>query len=715
MEKQGGQQAQENGTNIMHSLLRNPRLRVVSVEALVLLEIALLWFIAALGSFRRRSSSRCIRTLVWAIYTLIFLIFTYTIGFMQSSSVKNDLYPVWAVSFFAVLGCTNSITAFELDDNKQWMKLYIQLILYYMYVSVIFLHLSDAFLATSVTLLFTVTIYKNYMRIHACVLASESWYSSKLLADYMKHEADANESRYDPVSLAGYNYLVCWTGARIRSEPPCYRKQFIATENVITIEQIWHCDDRLMKSAAGARLKDVCLSFALFHLLRRRFFGFSCSESGLQKTHDFIFRGLLATEEEYDRAFRVIQVELSFLYDFFFTKYAVMYYRERMTFYLTIVSVTLTPLVILAVTHAHGIYHSSSNLTTVENKNADIVITVLNLASLALLDMLQLILYWLSDWGKVSLTCRYVSQLQRQNNKYMERMLAFLCEVRLVSSWQDKIGQYSLLESFQGNPYTRRLKSFTRWSNILYLQDQEKMGISMGLLLNNRKAGISTNVDAEVKKAIVQSLKASNGQLSNGLSSLVRNGLVEPFSWACRQETQTHTILIWHIATCYCEIAPPELSGSVEQVDVLIHHDVAMKLSRYCAYLVVFVPELLPNHQWDSKAIFDEVEKEASEFLRSVKTSKGKYQVMKNLGELEETIFVKGAKLGKQLENVRDYSARWKVIADFWSEMILFVAPSDNVRGHIERLTHGGEFITQLWALLTHAGIVEQNKGKQNV
>ncbi|KAF8703732.1 hypothetical protein HU200_031818 [Digitaria exilis] len=606
MEKQGGQQAQENGTNIMHSLLRNPRLRVVSVEALVLLEIALLWFIAALGSFRRRSSSRCIRTLVWAIYTLIFLIFTYTIGFMQSSSIKNVLYPVWAVSFFAVLGCTNSITAFELDDNKQWMKHYIQLILYYMYVSVIFLHLSDAFLATSVTLLFTVTIYKNYMRIHACVLASESWYSSKLLADYMKHEADANESRYDPVSLAGYNYLVCWAGARIRSEPPCYRKQFIATENVITIEQIWLCDDRLMKSSAGARLKD---------------------------THDFIFRGLLATEEDYNRAFRVIQVELSFLYDFFFTKYAVMYYRER------------------------------------------------------------LILYCLSDWGKVSLTCRYVSQLQRQNNKYMERMLAFLCEVRLVSSWQDKIGQYSLLESFHGNPYTRRLKSFTRWSNILYLQDQEKMGISMGLLLNNRKAGISTNVDAEVKKAIVQSLKASNGQLSNGLSSLVRN------------------------ATCYCEIAPPELelSGSVEQVDVLIHHDVVMKLSRYCAYLVVFVPELLPDHQWDSKAIFDEVEKEASEFLRSVKTSKGKYQVMKNLGELEETIFVKGAKLGKQLENVRDYSARWKVIADFWSEMILFVAPSDNVRGHIERLTHGGEFITQLWALLTHAGIVEQNKGKQNV
>ena len=135
----------------------------------------------------------------------------------------------------------------------------------------------------------------------------------------------------------------------------------------------------------------------------------------------------------------------------------------------------------------------------------------------------------------------------------------------------------------------------------------------------------------------------------------------------------------------------------------------------YCAYLVVFVPELLPDHQWDTKNIFDEVEKETRELLGSVKTSPDKYQIMKNLGELEETIFVKGAKLSKQLESITDYSARWKVIADFWSEMILFVAPSDNVRGHIERLTHGGEFITRLWALLTHAGIVEQHKEKQNV
>ncbi|KAL6619049.1 hypothetical protein ACP70R_034188 [Stipagrostis hirtigluma subsp. patula] len=716
MEQHGGQQAHRNGTEIIHRLLHDPRGHVISVETLMVVGIVLLWFITALGSYRRLSNSRCIRTLVWAGYTLLFLIFTYTIGFMQSSSIKIELYPVWSVSFFAVLGCTNSITAYELDDNKQWMKHFIQLALYYIYISVLLQYMSDAFVVISVSLLFSVTIYKNILRIHACVLASEAWDSSKLLADYMKHSADSDDSRYDPISMVGYNYLVCWAGARIRSEPPYYQKQFIATENVITVEQVWHCDGRLMKFTEGAQLKDVCLSFALCHLLRRRYFGFSCSESGLQKTRDYIFRGLLAREEDCTRAFKVIELELRFLYDFFFTKYALMYYQECKIFHVTIISVTLTCFVIFAVTHARGSNHPSSNVTAMETKNIDIIVTVLTLASLALLDIWQLILYWCSDWGKVSLTCRYVSRLKWQKNKAIERVLALLCKITLLPNWQNKIGQYSLLEPFQGNLCMRRLNDFIRWS-IMYRTDQEKMGININAMVNDRKAGIPTDVHTEIKKSIVQSLKASNGQLSNGLSSLAKNGLVEQLSWACKQETQTHTILIWHIATCYCEIAPLEfeLSGSQEQEDVLIHCDVATKLSRYCAYLVVFVPELLPDRQWDTKSIFNEVEKETREFLGGKRTLQDKYRVMKSLGELEDAIFVKGAKLGKQLESITDYPTRWKVIANFWCEMLLFVAPSDNVRGHIERLTHGGEFISHLWALLTHAGIVEQHKEKQNL
>ena len=52
--------------------------------------------------------------------------------------------------------------------------------------------------------------------------------------------------------------------------------------------------------------------------------------------------------------------------------------------------------------------------------------------------------------------------------------------------------------------------------------------------------------------------------------------------------------------------------------------------------------------------------------------------------------------------------AAWAMLAGFWAEMILYVSPSKNLRGHSMAIARGGELITLLWALLFHVGIVNR-------
>lgn len=194
-----------------------------------------------------------------------------------------------------------------------------------------------------------------------------------------------------------------------------------------------------------------------------------------------------------------------------------------------------------------------------------------------------------------------------------------------------------------------------------------------------------------------------------------------------RQETLTHTILIWHIATCYCDMYQPLLEEEMHQSqeDMLLeerstgYRRVATMLSRYCAYLVAFLPELLPEHSLTAKVVLQEVLQQPKDLLvaRTRMCMEAKRTKIQQL-EMPEDVsgmntFEKGVWLGKQLETKSDV-LRWKVMADFWAEMILYIASSDNAAAHIELLAQGGEFVTHLWALLCNSGIPEaRNRGPE--
>ncbi|VAH68417.1 unnamed protein product [Triticum turgidum subsp. durum] len=479
----------------------------------------------------------------------------------------------------------------------------------------------------------------------------------------MKREHQTSTS-YNPRTMQGYKYPVLIHNATGNSYCP------------ITLDKIW-CDNIGVLSSSNSphirRLKDLCLSFALFHLVVRRYFGYSCPESKLDKSRALVLDGLLQTEQDYERAFQVIEAELAFLYDFFFTKYAsIMYVGQKMycatSLAITVVCIGAGTWVIIISNRQVSILDD----LLVETSTQDVVVTIAALGGLSIFELLQIWSYCASDWAKVSFVCKYAADPSWQGNANIGRLLLLLGRPhRWLRYWRNTIGQYSFLD----------FSSYSCW-------DQLKE------CFQSRKTGSPVELPMEVKKAVARVIKNSiNGHLSNGASALVRHGMSDELCWACQTDdefTVTHSILVWHVA-----------------------------------YLVACAPKLLPGRPIVSECTLDELEKQAKRTLWGLVSPRQKYEKLRELYNVVDEVpsdvadatateatsaqlLSKGVRLGKLLESLENHMIRWELLADFWAEMLVYIAPSDNVAGHIELLAEGGEFVTHIWALLMHAGILER-------
>ncbi|CAD6220142.1 unnamed protein product [Miscanthus lutarioriparius] len=664
---------------------------MTQAEVLVPLSIILFAIQIIFGWWRRCCHSSFIKYLLWLAYTTTPSVVIYTLGLMQLSSVNGELFHIWSVALLMALGGTNSMTAYVIEDNEQYWRHFVQQLLYVInFFAMLKVHLKlETFLDLVYSFLLVFTLSLNVGRIYASKTASSfSDDRSLYLAEYMKHE-HKKTTNYEPDTLKGYNYLVSW-----RSVSSDGLRRFPLVGDKITVSDIW------LDRGINVQLKELSLSFALFQLLRRRFFGVSCPESKLQKTHDLIFHGLLLNvEQNYRTTFRVIEAELVFAHDHMFTSSAS--FNTRLGKPIIIQSI------IKSVFYCYAILWS-----ILKHKNVSKVFMGLLLA----LELLQLYVYLSSDWAKLRSICR------------LECSLDGTCDIgclfwdrlpQLFGRWQNKIGQLSLLKDLHRRSFTHDMLGTVSWCISAKILQCQETSFSRGISNPGIKGPDRIRLSDNVKLAVAQTLKRNAGQLSNGASSLRRNGH-DRLIWACRQENHANSMLIWHIATEYCEIIHVHQSVTAEQTSISDDDlNIARSLSRYCAYLLAFVPELLPDHHLDTTACFHGVRKDALEFLREERSLESKYRKMKNFNQLlprHQGTFVKGILLGKQLEEIGPARC-WKVLVDLWTEMILYIAPSDNARDHMRHLANGGEFLTHLWALLSHAGILtreEQSLDEEN-
>ncbi|RLN08127.1 hypothetical protein C2845_PM11G17600 [Panicum miliaceum] len=502
----------------------------------------------------------------------------------------------------------------------------------------------------------------------------------------------------------------------------------------VTVGEIWKLaqTDGLLREKEGPSLRRLCLSFALYKLLRCRLEDFPITDEEARNCHDLIFKGLLRDEDAggSDAAaaaalFQVFNDEVQFLCEYYHSVHPVVLASP----FFFLVNYILFPMVVWAlciltiilcsngdVRYAFDSFNDDNYVTavgivriaicimlTIRQTRApmalystvDICITILLFLSFVYEQVWEFIVFLLSNWFLVSLLCSYTRNHRWRESPLTRRAIRCILWVRRKLSYPNIcFKQFSVLW-------------FRRWPSS-WLP--------------------TVAVPEEAKKSIMERLANNTDRViprSNGTLALHSNQLSDHLSWACGGGI-AEAIITWHIATALLEARHPRK----EQLQGTEPHSrkVATALSRYCAYLVAFHPELLP----DDKDGTERVYKETNEELKKEMGCWGYYLSRKDarcdkLMEIARrtpapvpedagtTALRRGARLGKALieqhEGAADDAARervWKLVADVWTEVVVCAAPTGSdahVKAHKEALAQGMEFITVLWAVATHTGI----------
>ncbi|WVZ59006.1 hypothetical protein U9M48_009216 [Paspalum notatum var. saurae] len=776
--------------------LQTERAMLMRIEFLVVV-IALLYLLLFILDFRRRRSrSSTIKYILLILDAIADSTFLYTMGLMQSVPFTKDLFPVWAVVLVNLRfgGCF--ISAYGIPDQENRRMNELSNVMALSSVAVINGTRHSKFKHPIWTMWALQVIRSGYLIVAYRLAIRSSLHGRSSAYVTVGTRSSSNhgdhlptEPEVDSTTMAGYDHPVCGDQKhKFEVEPPMYNFDHNTDQSMlITLETIWKPRGTLDNLRGHGDndiklIKDMCLSFSLYRLLRCRFDNLSLPSDRVDKIRK-LMSVIMENGDGWKRTFRVIESELAFLNDYLYTTYPVLFFRGFP------ILGALHPVATIAVTcwlgqDIHRIYKANAGETAhiIHGVNVDLIITWVFMGVIVLKELWKMVTYALSDWTKVTVLCLGIAKSSVWLRKCLGKYLVWICTPRfkIVHRWHRKIDQYEFLKSYVYDPW--------KW-NLLYY-------FSLGMVPkadDGVKLGKAIPLPEEVKAAIVKSISSLDLEedrlKEDDIPSLMPDAIGSPFYWAFKLPTCAHTILVWHIATSMCEIELAQhYNTSLTDSEVLralksatscfsshqpfiikvqrleralrTNYSVANSISRYCAYLIASVPGLLPDSSFVPELVLKSTIAEASRILDGCDTLQSIYRRLMREGERKgdtaddqptgksvvhcfcsgndaaqgengeggnrsadhqnqsggngddmdaeqyDRITTMGAWLGRSLiETIGNDDARWKFLANVWADLLVHMAPSWNIDGHRKCLATGGEFITHVWAILSHCGV----------
>lgn len=394
---------------VLKYLWKNTKNTVFRIEILTLVAIVLTFFLAAFGSCRGWSNRWIVQKGFLLASKLPLLFAAHNIAIIQYSSVKSEMFPIWAVSLFTLYGCIDPVTDYSSRDSmSQLLNIIFQLCVYCGSFLVLPMRTSTTGVSNTATgVLCVVTFLKGFHRSLALMMQGKMEKMVRRLDNgvdlrYLgvQRELEEMAERLDNGDLLKTVRDESWMKKLIVDLPPYQNERLYNDKgicdnavNMDDIESSCQRNNELSKIGKdGLSCKVVCFALALSHLLQRRFSGLD----DLEVNHRLRTAGgenSRAVEHQLIVDWQAIEVELLFLYEAFFTSKAFLHYYQAKA-----ASFWAFALLIAICFQLH-------QLQFVDTTNAEIVITLVILVSLALLQLVQLIDCWTSNWARVAVAC----------------------------------------------------------------------------------------------------------------------------------------------------------------------------------------------------------------------------------------------------------------------------------------------------------------------
>ncbi|GMY35117.1 hypothetical protein FCV25MIE_30359 [Fagus crenata] len=671
------------------------------LRGLILLSLATQIVLVILGNRRKYIAGPWIRFTVWSAYLLADSIALMAAGIISNDlgdvynanglvDAKYELITFWAPLLLLHLGGTDTITAYSLEDNELWKRHSLGVVI--QAIATLYIWLT-AWTSTRLSLLFILMLFvglvKYCERVWVLYLASENTFRDSI------PDIPTNESKI---------------------MEKCHLKQFEGYH--LTTHQVFEVDVPIHSAKNSSpnehkpipHEKELLTAYSLLEMVKRLFADLILGYQDRDASRENI--GRLSSLE----AFRVIEIELGFIYDMLYTKAMTIYSRWGIARRIIAIFVILIELVLFA-TLREKHHHSK----------IDVIITLVLLAAALLLELYAFRELLVSDqtahWLIKHKKTHFTTFLRPKWDKKRR--------------WSKSIGQFSMLKFALGKkplPYYVILKiNIDEMLEIQLDHIPEPHIDDIKLLIFDEIKNVRDLAEIDSKDKDLKYWYGRRG--GRTLERCNRNDL----DWSVKEFGFDQSILIWHLATeiCYFQnfIHPNRIrerankkSGGREPEDGIstkgLNRQRCNYLSQYMLYLLVRRPNMLPTGMGHIK--FRDIYSEVRAFIEehmgksvkgitlaeaSEKLSEVKAEVMLTVGGTDRSkrhrsnnVIFNACKLASQLGKGEE---KWEIIKNVWLEMLGHAASQCKGRLHAQQLRRGGELLTHVWLLMAHFGLTD--------